>query len=480
MGNRQRIGLILGPVLFLLMLLLPRPEGMDPAAQAVAAVALLMTVWWITEAIPIPITALLPLGLFPALNAVPAPTVSSAYANHLIFLFLGGFLIAIAMERWELHRRIALHIVRLVGGSANGILLGFMLATAFLSMWISNTATVMMMLPIALAVAHQAETSMGHTDDTPFPFGIALMLGIAYAGSIGGIATLIGTPPNAILAGVYEQNYGATILFVDWMLFALPLSVLMLGMVWLYLSRRVYGGPQGALPGGRELVSRQLVDLGPMTAEEKKVLVVFVLVALAWISHGFIDLPALDLVSDSTIAILGGIALFLIPAQRGSGRFLLDWSTAVKLPWDIILLFGGGFALAAGFQHTGLTAWMGEQLTLLTGVHMLFMVLAVTALVVFLTEVTSNTATASLMLPIMGALAAAAQLHPLSLMAPAALAASCAFMLPVATPPNAIVYSSRYVPILTMAKTGFWVNLFAIGILTLFVMVWMPRVLLGV
>ncbi|MCW9059590.1 MAG: DASS family sodium-coupled anion symporter [Gammaproteobacteria bacterium] len=479
MGNRQRIGLILGPLLFLLMLLLPQPEGMDPAAQAVAAVALLMTVWWITEAIPIPITALLPLGLFPALDAVPAPTVSSAYANHLIFLFLGGFLIAIAMERWELHRRIALHIVRLVGGSANGILLGFMLATAFLSMWISNTATVMMMLPIALAVARQAETSMGHTDDTPFPFGIALMLGIAYAGSIGGIATLIGTPPNAILAGVYEQNYGATILFVDWMLFALPLSVLMLGMVWLYLSRRVYGGRQGDLSGSRELVARQLTDLGPMTAEEKKVLVVFVLVALAWISHGFIDLPALDLVTDSTIAILGGIALFLIPAQRGSGRFLLDWSTAVKLPWDIILLFGGGFALAAGFQHTGLTAWMGEQLTLLTGVHMLFMVLAVTALVVFLTEVTSNTATASLMLPIMGALAAAAQMHPLSLMAPAALAASCAFMLPVATPPNAIVYSSRYVPILTMAKTGFWVNLFAIGFLTMFVMVWMPGVLLG-
>ena len=479
MGTRQRIGLILGPLLFLLMLLLPHPEGMSPAAQAVAAVALLMTVWWITEAIPIPITALLPLGLFPALNAVPAAQVSGAYANHLIFLFLGGFLIAIAMERWELHRRIALHIVRLVGTSANGILLGFMLATAFLSLWISNTATVMMMLPIALAVARRAETSLGHTDDSPFPFGIALMLGIAYAGSIGGIATLIGTPPNAILAGVYEQNYGATILFADWLLFALPLSVLMLAAVWLYLTRRVCAGQAHSLPGGRELVARQLAELGPMSAEEQKVLVVFVLVALAWISHGFIELPALALVTDSTIAILGGIALFLIPARRGSGRFLLDWPTAVKLPWDIILLFGGGFALAAGFQHTGLTAWLGEQLSLLTGVHMLFMVLAVTTLVVFLTEVTSNTATASLMLPIMGALAAAAQLHPLSLMAPAALAASCAFMLPVATPPNAIVYSSRYVSIMTMARTGFWVNLIAIGFLTMFVMVWMPRMLLG-
>ena len=480
MGPRQRIGLILGPVLFLFMLALPMPEGMSPAAQAVAAVALLMTVWWITEAIPIPVTALLPLGLFPALNAVPAPQVSGAYANHLIFLFLGGFLIAIAMERWNLHRRIALHIVRLVGTSANGILLGFMLATAFLSMWISNTATVMMMLPIALAVARQAETSLGHSDDSPFAFGIALMLGIAYAGSIGGIATLIGTPPNAILAGVYEQNYGEAILFADWLLFALPLSLFLLAMVWLYLTRWVCAGQQHSLPGGRELVARQLAELGPMTAEEKKVLVVFTLVALAWVSHGFITLPALDLVADSTIAILGGIALFLIPARRGSGHFLLDWPTAVKLPWDIILLFGGGFALAAGFQHTGLTLWIGEQLTLLTGVHLLLMVLAVTTLVVFLTEVTSNTATASLMLPIMGALAAAAQLHPLSLMAPAALAASCAFMLPVATPPNAIVYSSRYVSILTMARVGFWVNLLAIGFLTLFVMVWMPRMLLGV
>jgi sodium-dependent dicarboxylate transporter 2/3/5 len=312
-----------------------------------------MTVWWITEAIPIPVTALLPLALFPSLNAVPMAQVSGAYANHLIFLFLGGFLIAIAMERWNLHRRIALHIVRLVGTSANGILLGFMLATAFLSMWISNTATVMMMLPIALAVARQAEASLGHTDDSPFAFGIALMLGIAYAGSIGGIATLIGTPPNAILAGVYEQNYGASIRFVDWLLFALPLSVMMLAAVWLYLTRRVCAGQQHSLPGGRELVARQLAELGPMTVQEKKVLVVFVLVALAWISHGFITLPALALVTDSTIAVLGGIALFLIPAGRGSGRFLLDWPTAVKLPWDIILLFGGGFALAAGFQHSG-------------------------------------------------------------------------------------------------------------------------------
>ena len=482
MQRRQRIGLILGPLLFFVALLLPLPEGMTPAAQSVAAVALLMMVWWITEAIPIPVTALLPLGMFPLLGAVPMAHVSGAYANHLIFLFMGGFLIAIAMERWELHRRIALHIVDRVGTSANGILLGFMLATAFLSMWISNTATVMMMLPIGLAVVRQAELkmrddSMDRSDGAPFPFGVALMLGIAYAGSIGGVATLIGTPPNAILAGVYEQNYGKTIHFVDWLLFALPLALLMLLAVWFYLTRWVGPGKLATLPGGAEQIGAELARLGPMSAQEKKVLTVFSLVALAWIGHGFVDLPALALVTDSTIAILGGIALFLIPAERGSGRFLLDWAAAVRLPWDVILLFGGGFALAAGFQQSGLTGWLGAQLTQFAGVGLLGLVLAVTTLVVFLTEVTSNTATASLMLPIMGALAAAAELNPLSLMAPVALAASCAFMLPVATPPNAIVYSSRYVPILTMAKVGFWVNLFAIGLLTLFVMLWMPQVL---
>lgn len=476
MGRRQRTGLILGPILFVLMLVLPLPEGMSPEAKSVAAVTLLMTVWWITEAIPIPITALLPLALFPALGAVPAPKVSSAYANHLIYLFLGGFLIAIAMERWQLHRRIALHLVRRVGTSSSGILLGFMIATAFLSMWISNTATVMMMLPIALAVARQAEAD--RTDGQPgepFPFGTALMLGIAYGGSIGGVATLIGTPPNAILAGVFEQKFGTPIRFVDWMAFALPLSAVMLGLVWLYLVRFICGGAVGSLPGGRELIEAQLAEIGPITNEEKKVLAVFASVAVAWISHGFIKHPALDLLTDSTIAVIGAVALFLIPAERGSGRFLLDWPTAVRLPWDIILLFGGGFALAAGFQATGLTVWIGDQLGLMSGVGLLSLVLVVTALVVFLTEVTSNTATASLMLPIMGALAGAASLHPLSLMAPAALAASCAFMLPVATPPNAIIYSSRYVPIMTMAKAGFWVNLLAIGIITLFVMLWMPH-----
>lgn len=481
MEPRQRIGLWLGPMLFLIAVNWPAPVGMSAAAMDVAAVALLMTVWWITEAIPIPITALLPLALFPSLQAVPVKTVSSAYGNHLIFLFLGGFLIAMAMERWNLHRRMALHIVLRVGTSAKGVVLGFMIATAFLSMWISNTATVMMMLPIGLAViaqaGHMLEARAG-VDLTPgrFRFATGLMLGIAYAGSIGGVATLIGTPPNAILAGVFEQNYGVPIRFVDWMLFALPLSLVMLIAVWWYLTRWAFPSEVESLPGGTELVRAELAQLGAMTGPERSVLLVFTMVATAWIGRGLLDVPALSMVTDSTIAILGGVALFLIPADRKDGTFLLDWATAVRLPWDVILLFGGGFALAAGFAHSGLTVWIGDQLALLSAVELVWLVLAVTALVIFLTEVTSNTATASLMLPIMGALAAAASQHPLSLMAPAALAASCAFMLPVATPPNAIVYSSRQVHIYTMAKAGFWINLLAVVLVTLFVSLLLPRV----
>ncbi len=482
MGKRQLIGLPLGPLLFLLVLVWPQLGGMPEAAQHVAAVAVLMTVWWVSEAIPIPATALLPLALFPILQVLPASDVSTAYANHLVFLFLGGFLIAIAMERWHLHKRIALHIVRRVGTSANAIVFGFMVATAFLSMWISNTATVMMMLPIGLAVIGQAQSMLvRETGIEPaageFRFGTGLMLGIAYAGSIGGIATLIGTPPNAILAGLYEQNYGVSIGFADWLVFALPLSVAMLVLVWWYLTRLAFPSEMGRFPGGAELVEREFEELGTITTPEKRVLVVFVFVALAWIGRGIYQPEALSMVSDSTIAIVGALFLFLIPARSLRGGFLLDWQCAVRVPWDIILLFGGGFALARGFADSGLTLWIGEQLAFLTGVDWLWMLFAVTALVIFLTEVTSNTATASLMLPVIGALAAAAEIQPLSLMAPAALAASCAFMLPVATPPNAIVYGSRHVPILAMVRAGLWVNLFAVAAISSFVYLMLPRVL---
>ena len=480
-GRRRAIGLFLGPMLFLLLLMAPLPEGLSPSALRVAAVAALMATWWVTEAIPIPATALLPIALFPTLGVMKSGAVTGAYGNHLIYLFMGGFLIAVTMERWNLHRRIALLTITLVGVSPRRIILGFMLATAVLSMWISNTATTMMMVPIGLAVIDQATTMLsarGEAIDVRpgnFTFGTALMLGIAYSASIGGVATLIGTPPNAILAGVVETTYGQSISFADWLAFGLPLAAVFMGFTWVYLTRFVYRGEIGRLPGGRELIAQQLQALGPMSRQERWVLGVFITVALAWITRGFLPFESLRLVHDSTIAIAGGVALFLIPSNLRRGEFLLDWATAVKIPWDIILLFGGGFALAQGFQDSGLTEWLANRLVVLQGAHIVVLILVVAMLVIFLTEVTSNTATATLLLPVMAAFAEALQVHPYGLMVTVAVAASFAFMMPVATPPNAIVFGSRYVSIPQMAKAGLWMNIAGGLLLTAFMTLVLPR-----
>lgn len=478
--KRQTLGLLLGPVLFVIMLLVPAPEGMPPTGMAVAAVTVLMAVWWISEAVPIPATALLPIALFPLLGVMPASKATAPYANHLIFLFMGGFLIAVTMERWQLHKRIALHTIRLIGTTPQRIILGFMAATAFLSMWISNTATAMMMVTIGIAVLGQTRALMSAPERPPAQsqqdFGTALMLGIAYASSIGGIATLIGTPPNAILAGVVEKNYGIHIGFAQWMSFALPLSLLMLAFTWFYLTRLGFKLAQYELPGARHVIEQQLQQLGPMTKQERRVLIVFVSVAAAWIQQGFIKIEALAMISDSTIAIVGGLLLFVIPSDFKNREFLLDWPTAVKIPWDIMILFGGGFALANAFEVSNLTQWLAGELNVLQGVNTVVMVIAVVTLVIFLTEVTSNTATASLLLPIMGALAEAMHTSPLGLMIGVTIAASCAFMLPVATPPNAIIFGSRQVTIPQMARTGVWLNLAGILVITFFVIVVMPEV----
>ena len=451
---------------------------MSLAAWRVAAVAVLMAVWWISEALPIAATALLPIALFPLLGVMRTAQVTVSYADHLIYLFLGGFLIAMAMQRWELHRRIALHTIRLVGVSPARIVLGFMLATALLSMWISNTATAMMMLPIALAVIGQIERlkpeQAGEDTSRAEGLGTSLMLGIAYAASIGGVATLIGTPPNAILAGVVERLYGYRISFAAWMGFGLPLSLLMLAIAWFYLTRYAYPSGRRSLPGARELIGRELAALGSMSGPERWVLTVFAGVALLWIGRGLFKIESLAMVSDASIAIAGALLLFIIPADFAKREFLLDWQTAAKLPWDILILFGGGFALAQGFGDSGLTEWIVTRLSGLAGVPLLVLVAAVTLVVIFLTEVTSNTATATLVLPVMGALAAAVDVHPLGLMVPAAVAASYAFMLPVATPPNAIVFSSRLVSIPQMARAGLWMNLIATVVIAAFVLLLLP------
>ena len=473
-SKRQLIGLITGPLLFLVTLALPQPVDMPDNSLQVAAVALLMASFWISEAIPIPATALLPIALFPFLGIMPTEKVTQYYGHHLIYLFMGGFLIAVSIEKWQLHKRMALRTILLVGVSSKQIILGFMVATAFLSAWISNTATAMMMVTIGLAVIKQVPPNL--VDGKQSNFSTALMLGIAYSASIGGVATLIGTPPNAILAGVIESNFNYSISFSQWMAFGVPLSACMLFLCWYYLTHIAFKFEFDEFPGGKQNIQSQLTDLGPISTPEKRVLSIFLLVATGWLVRGLFDIPLLNSVKDSSIAITGALLLFIIPADFKKGEFLLDWNTAKKIPWDIMILFGGGFALAGGFASSGLTQWLASQLTALQGFDLIIIVFMVVLLVIFLTEITSNTATSSLLLPVMGAFALAIQVHPLNLMVAVALSASFAFMLPVATPPNAIVFSSRQVTIPQMAKAGFWLNILGSILITLFVIFYLPEV----
>lgn len=472
---RQSLGLVLGPLLFLLVLLMPAPAGMPAAAQVVAAVTLLMATWWICETVPMAVTALLPLVLFPLLGVMGTGAVSGAYANQLIFLFLGGFMIAMAMQKWQMHRRIALLILSRLGGGRHRILLGVMLATALLSMWISNTATALMMLPIVLAVIANQQQQQGVADTR---LATSLMLAIAWSASIGGVATLIGSPPNAILAGFLERLTGTTLGFAQWMGFALPLTLIMLTLAWLYLRYLI--GPETASQDKQrqgELLQQQLSELGPWQREEKMILAVFLCVAAGWILPGFFSPPWLSGVGDASFALAGAILLFLLPASRsetGEGRKLLDWRSAANLPWDILLLFGGGFALASGFEQSGMTAWSVSQLEHLGQVPPFLLVLSITLMVIFITGVTSNTATATIVLPIAGALALAMGMPASLLMIPAAIAASYAFMLPVGTPPNAIVFAGGHLTVMQMAVTGFWLNLIATAVVSVFVWFFAP------
>jgi len=472
---RQKIGFFLGPLLFILIMLFFSPEGLSKEAVSVLAGTTWIAVWWITEAIPIPATALLPIILFPLTGALQSGDVTSAYGDSTIFLFMGGFIIAIAMEKWNLHKRIAMNIILLIGTGTERIVLGFMLATGFLSMWISNTATAMMMLPIGTAVIYQVNQSLekegakrtGH-------FSKVIMLGIAYSASIGGLGTLIGTPPNTIFAAVVKQLYGIDFSFAKWMLFGVPLATILLFVTWWYLIKVAFPLKMKELPGGREIVEKENRSLGRISFEEKLVLTVFVATALCWITRSFLLnqwVPSLD---DTIIAITGALVLFLLPGRKESR--LINWDDAKKLPWGILLLFGGGLAIAKGFKETGLAEWVGQQLTILEGISFIIILLAVTAFVIFLTEITSNTATATMMFPIMAALAAALNIHPYSLMVAAGLAASCAFMLPVATPPNAVVFGSGYIKMGDMVKAGIWLNLISIVFITLLIYFFMPLV----
>lgn len=464
--NSSHLGLISGLLFFVIVLLLPAPEGLEGVAWKTAAVAILMAVWWITEAIPIAATALVPIVLFPLLDIAPIGQTTAPYANPLIFLFMGGFIIAIAMQRWNLHKRIALNIVNFVGVKPSSIIVGFIIASAFLSMWVSNTATALMMLPIAISVLQIVNKS---NDGKPAPvtnFEIVLVLSIAYACNIGGIGTLIGTPPNALLAAFMLENYNVEIGFAQWLMVGVPLVLIMLPIMYLLLSRFIFPVTLKELPGGKSVIQNQLNALGKITIPEKRVAIVFGATAILWIIRPLLVdfLPGL---SDAGIAISAGLVLFLLPSGNKKGENIIIWKDLTELPWGILILFGGGLSLAMAISSSGLAGWIGESVSGLDALPLMLLVLVVIMIVVFLTEITSNTATAAAFLPILASSAIGIGQDPMLFVIPAAIAASCAFMLPVATPPNAIIYGSGKVSIPQMAKAGVWLNIFVSLLLTL-------------
>jgi sodium-dependent dicarboxylate transporter 2/3/5 len=479
MPFKQLIGLFLGPGLALLVLLFLDLDPDNVAVTRTAAVAILMAVWWITEAIPIPATALLPVALFPVFGVMSGKAVAATYFNNIIFLFIGGFLMALAMQKWNLHRRIALRIILMVGTGPRRMILGFMVATAFLSMWISNTATTMMMVPIAMAVTDKLRENLGYERTG---FSAALMIGIAYAASIGGVATLIGTPPNLSFTRIFAIYFpqAPEITFASWFAFGLPLSFIFLIIAWLLLTT-IFACRTSAPSTDSPLFKQELRGMGKMTYEEKWVFLLFTLMALLWLFRKDINIatstlpgwsglmPVPQFVDDGTVAILISLLLFVIPSRTKPRDRLMEWTTASRLHWGIVLLFGGGFALAAGFKESGLSIWVAEQLTGLKGVTPVLLVASTSTLLTFLTELTSNTATTEMILPLLGSLAVSIQFNPLLLMIPATLSASCAFMLPVATPPNAIVFGSGEVRMADMIRAGIVLNIIGIILITAFI-----------
>lgn len=465
--NAKTAGLALGPALAALMLLAGTPAGLSGAAWMTAALLVLMAVWWATEAIPIPATSLLPLVVLPLAGAGSPREVGADYYHPIVLLLLGGFVIAMGIERWGLHKRIALNIVSRVGGSPETLIFGFMIATALLSMWISNTATTLMMVPIALSAA----ATLGNRGG---PLATALLLGVCYAASIGGVATPIGTPTNLIAKAWLETEFDLSISFPQWMAFGVPAMILLVPAAWWCVTRGL--APVQGSSAMADDILHQKRALGPITSPEFRAALVFGIVALLWVNRLWIvdalaaaQFPLLKSYGesvDSMIAIAGAIAMFLVPAGGGTRRMILNWEEAERLPWGVLLLFGGGIALGNAVSRTGLSEWIGSQLEVLSILPPIVFIAAVVALVIFLTELTSNVATMTTLAPILGALAVATGVAPESLLAPAAVAASCAFMLPVATAPNAIVFATGAVPISQMIRKGLYLNLFGIVIIT--------------
>ncbi len=472
--NGSKIGLILGPLVYIFISYYGTINGLSVEGRSVLAVTSWIAIWWVTEAIPIEVTSLLPLVMFPLSGGMELSLTSQAYGHKFVFLFLGGFILAAGIEKCGLHRRMALNVIRLIGDNVAQIILGFMISTAFLSMWISNTATTVLMLPIALAVVGEVRATDEDAVNRRGDIGKSLMFAIAYSASIGGMATLIGTPPNLVLAGVVEQFYGTEIGFATWFAFGLPLSIILLTIAWVYLTRIAFPLKRSKLPGGLAYIHEQHRELGKMTKVEKRVMLIFSITALAWISRSFFLQKFLPGIDDTVIAVAAAILLFIVPGEKGER--LMDWQHALKIPWGILILFGGGMAIAKGFQETGVAEWIAGNMDFLVGISLFLVMFLLITSVNFLTEITSNMATTATILPVLVPLAVAMDVHPYALLVPATLAASCAFMLPVATPPNAIVFGSGYLKINDMIRIGFRMNLISIAILLLLIRFLLPLI----
>lgn len=456
--------ILTGLAIFAALLLAPPPPGLSPEAWKVVAVGALMISYWVSDAAPVPVSAMIPIVAFPLLGIAPIGVTTANYGAPTIFLFLGGFILALAMEKAQLHKRIALNVLIRTGTRQDRVVGGFMLATFLCGMWVSNTATAVMMLPVAISVARL----LGGEDASGRKFALALMLGVAYAASISGVTTLIGSPPNALLAGLMNQTYGYDIGFASWMAVGVPMGALMLLLCWMLLSRWSIRLERTEVEGAGALIRRQLDDLGPWSPAEIRVAAVFAATAGLWIFRSLLT-PFVPGLSDALIAILSAMALFMIPAGRTKAEgALIDWKTAVQLPWGVLLLFGGGLSLAAAMTATGLDSWIGFQIAgVAYGLPLILVVLLVVVVIMFVTELISNTATAAAFVPLVAALAVSLGENPLILAVPATIAASLAFMLPVATPPNALVFGTGYIELRDMVRNGFWLNLIGIVLVTL-------------
>lgn len=477
MLSKRNIFLISGIISFIFICLFIDLEPGNPSVTYTFAIVVLMAIWWGSEAIPIAATALLPIVLFPLFGIMNGKDASDAYINHIIFLFIGGFLMAIAMEKHNLHKRIALRILKVTGSGFAKILLGFMFGTAFLSMWMSNTATAMMMVPVALSII--SKTSDIFDENNAKKYSTGLLFGIAYSASIGGIATLVGTPPNLAFTKIFSIIFpqGPEITFSEWFIFAFPLTVVMFVLAWglLFVIYKPKGGEKISI----DVLKKQYDEMGEMTRDQKVISFLFLLLAFLWIFRsgldiGFIKIPGWsslfshpEYLNDGTVAIIISFLLYIIPSDNEKYKSLLCKGDILDLPWNIVLLFGGGFALAKGFEVSGLALWFGAKLSFIAVLHPILIILAISLLMSFLTELTSNTATTQMLLPILAGLAVKIQLNPLLFMLPATLSASLAFMLPVATPPNAIVFGTNKLKVADMMKTGIWLNFLGVALVTI-------------